>query len=115
MANSFDETELLERVDNDMSFLAETVEMLVGDGRKLMSDVQRAIAAGDAAAVGRSAHALKGMISNFCAPDAQQCALDVERLGKGADLASAPAAAKKLEASLESLIEELQQFVQARS
>jgi protein-histidine pros-kinase len=115
MARLFDESELLGRVDNDVSFLAETVEMLASDGRALMGEVDKALAAGDAAAVGRAAHALKGMISNFCSPSTQQRAFEVERLGKGGDLASAPAATRALEKDLEALIAELQQFVQARA
>jgi HPt (histidine-containing phosphotransfer) domain-containing protein len=115
MALLFDETELLARVDNDLPFLAETVEMLQSDGRSLMADVQSALAAGDAAGVGRAAHALKGMISNFCAATTQEKALEVERLGKSAELAPAHAAAAALQQKLEALIAELQAFVQARS
>ena len=115
MPQLFDETELLARVDNDVAFLAETVEMLQTDGRALLADVNRAIAAGDAAGVGRAAHALKGMVSNFCAPAAQESALQVERLGKSADLAAARAAASTLGANLEALIAELNSFLQSRS
>ena len=74
MPTTFDENELLSRVDNDRAFLGETVEMLAQDGRALLADVRSAVAAGDAAAVGRAAHALKGMISNFCAPTAHASA-----------------------------------------
>ena len=115
MPQTFNETELLERVDNDREFLAETVDMLQTDGRALMADIDRAIAANDAPAVGRAAHALKGMISNFCAEAAQQSAFEVERLGKSGDLATAPAAAKSLAQNLQSLVAELQSFLQVRS
>ncbi|MFT3685685.1 MAG: Hpt domain-containing protein [Phycisphaerales bacterium] len=71
---AFDEQELLGRVDNDVGFLGETVEMLATDGPSLLSQVRAAAAAGDAAGVGRHAHALKGMLSNFCAPAAHACA-----------------------------------------
>jgi HPt (histidine-containing phosphotransfer) domain-containing protein len=102
---------LLERVDNDMDFLAETVEMLVGDGRGLLAEVRTAVGAGDAAAVGRSAHALKGMISNFCAPEAQESALAIEKMGKSGDLAAAPAEIDTLARRLETLITDLQAFI----
>lgn len=115
MARSFDETELLERVDSDVAFLGDTVQMLESDGRALMGHVKEAIVAGDAAAVGRSAHALKGMISNFCAAGVQQLAFDIERMGKSGELASAPAAAATLETALEALISELREFVKART
>lgn len=115
MAQWFDETELMDRLDNDVSFLAETVQMLETDGRALMEQVKAALAAGDAAAVGRSAHTLKGMISNFCAPQAQALALDVEKAGKAGDCAAGAAAAARLEPALEALIGELAEFVKARS
>src|SRR5687767_12853900 len=108
MAPLFNENELLERVDGDLDFLAETVRMLETDGRSLVDDVNRALDAGDAPAVGRAAHALKGMVSNFCAPSTQQCASEVERLGKSADLAAARTAATSLERDLHALIAELQ-------
>jgi len=113
MAQAFDEAELLERVDNDVSFLADTVQMLEADAPALMKQVKAALAAGDAPAVGRTAHALKGMISNFCAPGAQSLALDVERAGKAGDCAAAAAAAR-LEPCLEFLIAELGTFIKAR-
>lgn len=113
MPAAFDHVELLERAGNDMGFLSETVEMLASDGRALMAAIRSAIRAGDAAALGRSAHALKGMISNFCAPAAQESALGMERHGKSGDLAAAAQAADALAGQVESLIAELQQFVGA--
>jgi len=115
MAELFDETELLERVDNDIGFLGETVEMLQSDGRSLLAELKTALSANDSAAVGRVAHALKGMISNFCAPIVQQLALDAEKAGKSGDCSAAAPAVAALEPKLESLINELQAFVQARS
>ena len=109
----FDENELLARVDNDWEFLGETVQMLVTDGRELMQHVRSAAAAGDAPAVGRAAHTLKGMISNFCAPAAQASAFEVEKIGKGGDLAAAPAAIQSLDVQLEALIAALTEFISA--
>src|SRR4051812_18801415 len=104
MSQAFDERELLDRVDQDIEFLAETVQMLLDDGPALVADIRVAAAAGDAAAVGRSAHALKGMISNFCADGAHASAAEVERLGKAGDLAAVPAALEALDARLGELI-----------
>ncbi len=115
MAKAFDETALLERIDGDIGFLAETVQMLEVDGRALMKEVQAALAAGDAPWVGRAAHAIKGMISNFCSPGVQDLALQVERAGKAGDCAAATVAAARLAPALEALIVELTQFANARS
>ena len=111
MPGTFDQTELLERVDHDLAFLDETVQMLAGDGRALMAELRRNLETGDAPAVGRNAHALKGMISNFCAPAAQQAALSVERTGKSGDLSTAGPLVADLGERLEALIHELEQFV----
>ena len=115
MAQWFDEAELMERVDNDLEFLADTVRMLEADGRALMVELKTAVASGDAPAVGRGAHTLKGMISNFCSPAVQTLALDVEKAGKAGDGAGAAAASEKLEPGLEALVVELAAFVRARS
>ena len=115
MAQLFDEAKLMEHVDNDVAFLADTVQMLETDGRALMVELQTAVAAGDAPTIGRTAHTLKGMISNFCSPAVQTLALDVEKAGKADDGAGAAVASAKLEPELEGLIVELVAFVRARS
>lgn len=115
MAQLFDEAELMAHVDNDVAFLADTVQMLETDGLSLMVELKAAVVAGDAPAVVRTAHGLKGMISNFCSPAVQALALDVERAGKAGDGAAAAAASAKLEPALEALIVELAAFVRARS
>jgi two-component system, sensor histidine kinase and response regulator len=122
VAQLFDEAELMERVDDDVEFLGDTVQMLESDGRALMVELKAAVASCDAPAIGRTAHTLKGMISNFCspavqglAPAVQSLAFDVEKTGKAADVAGAAAASAKLEPELEALIVELVAFVRARS
>jgi len=115
MPRAFDPNELLERVDNDWDFLAETVEMLANDGRALMAEVRRAAGSGDADAVGRAAHTLKGMISNFCSPAAHAAALAVEQIGKSGDLSRVTAAVETLENALSTLIEDLTGFVSTRA
>ena len=115
MPRAFDENELLERIDNDWEFLAETVEMLAKDGRALMAEIRDAAASGDAAAVGRAAHTLKGMISNFCSPAAHAAALAVEQIGKSGDLSPVAPAAETLAKSLSALISDLEGFVATRA
>src|SRR4051812_26488004 len=105
----------MEHVDNDVAFLADTVQMLETDGRALMVEVKIAVASGDAPTIGSTAHTLKGMISNFCSPAVQTLALDVEKAGKAGDGAGAAVASAKLEPGLEALIVELVAFVRARS
>jgi HPt (histidine-containing phosphotransfer) domain-containing protein len=111
----FDEKELLERVDNEWEFLSETVQMLMNDGPALMGEIRRAANAGDAPALGRAGHTLKGMVSNFCSPATHAAALRVEQIGKGADLSAAPDAVNALDAQLQILIAALTRFLAERS
>ena len=114
MPRAFDEKELLERVDNDWDFLGETVEMLSADGPALLESIRRATESGDAPAVGRLAHALKGMLSNFCSPAAHASASEVERLGKGGDLLAVPPVLGTLEVQVITLIADLSDFLATR-
>lgn len=115
MARIFNEAELLERVGNDIGFLSETAEMLTSDGPPLLEQLGAAVAAGDAAAVGRLAHTLKGMVSNFCAPSVQTCAMELEKMGKGGDLAAAGPALEVVKQGVSELTTELLDFIKARA
>ena len=115
MPRTFDEKELLERVDNDWDFLGDTVQMLADDGPNLLNDIRRCVEAGDAPGAGRAAHTLKGMISNFCAAEAQAGALAVEQIGKSGDLSNVGPALEKLENELNGLIADLNGFVATRA
>ncbi len=115
MADTFDEDKLMDRVNNDVEFLAETVQMLQCDGRSAMQQIRDALAAGDAPGLGRAAHALKGIVSNFCSPQTQASALQVEQMGKNGDLSAAPAAVTILEQRLRALLDELTAFVKERT
>jgi len=114
MSRVFDDKELLERVDNDWDFLTETVRMLSTDGPALIGEIRQSVAGGDAAAVGRAAHSLKGMISNFCSPAAHASAFEIEKLGKSGDLSGAPQAVKALEDQVGRLTAELNEFLATR-
>ena len=115
MARTFDAAELLGRVDNDWEFLGETVQMLASDGPALLGALRRSAEAGDAPAVGRQAHTLKGMVSNFASPAAQASAFEVEQIGKSGDLSAVGPALATLEARLNALIADLTDFLATRA
>jgi HPt (histidine-containing phosphotransfer) domain-containing protein len=115
VATTFDEAALLERVDHDLEFLAETVQILSAEAPPLVEEIRRAVAAGDAASVGRLGHTLKGMVSNFCAAETHARASEVEVLGKSGDLSSAQPAIQALERQLDALTSELLQFIRAKA
>ena len=115
MTRAFDGAELLERVDNDWEFLGDTVQMLAADGPALLEQIRQSAGVADAPAIGKAAHTLKGMISNFCASDAQAGALAVEQIGKSGDLSSLPPALQSLETQVRSLIADLNDFLATRA
>ena len=115
MPRTFNETELLDRIDQDREFLSEMVQMLSTDGRALLEKVHGAVAAGDAVLLARTAHTLKGMISNFYAKPAQTAALKLEIIGKAGNLSGAGEALDELEALIGAVIDELSEFAKAKS
>ena len=103
MDDVLDKAELLDRVDQDMEFLAETVEMLNEDGPQLLSEIRDAVNRQDASALAGTAHTFKGMAANFCAKRAVDAALALEMMGRSGDLTGAAEALGTLEREAEQL------------
>ena len=112
MSDLFDQAALLDRVDHDMEFLAETIEMLEEDGPELLGQIREAIASGNAEALAVAAHTYKGMVANFCAESTVAAALRLETLGKSGDLAGAPDALTTLEELAQKLVPALRTLLQ---
>lgn len=102
-ATPFDEAALLERVEGDAELLREVVELFRADSPRLMEEVRAAVVAGDAAALKRAAHTLKGAAGNFGAAAVVAAALELEAMGRAGDLGGAAPARDRLEAALGSL------------
>jgi signal transduction histidine kinase/CheY-like chemotaxis protein/HPt (histidine-containing phosphotransfer) domain-containing protein len=83
------------------------VKSFLGDAPKKIADIRRAIAKKDAAAVGSSAHALKGAIAIFGAPQAVAAARNLEKMGRGGQLAGADKDFRALEKEIAVLEREL--------
>jgi HPt (histidine-containing phosphotransfer) domain-containing protein len=103
MDDVLDKAELLDRVDQDMEFLAETMEMFNEDGPQLLSEIRDAVRRQDASALAGAAHTFKGMVSNFCAKRAVDAALALEMMGRSGDLTGAADALSTLEREAEQL------------
>jgi two-component system sensor histidine kinase/response regulator len=104
MAAIFDYQGSLERMGGDEQLFCEMVGFLVADGRQWLKELRTALARGDATVAHRSAHTLKGLVSNFGAQTAQSAAFRVEQLARDpVSLPQAIAALPQLEAALEEL------------
>jgi CheY-like chemotaxis protein/HPt (histidine-containing phosphotransfer) domain-containing protein len=85
----FNPKQLLASVDGDNELLQEVIDLFLEEIPKNLAEIHDAIAEGDAARLQRTAHALKGSVSNFGSPAAVDLALKLEMLGKDRELSGA--------------------------
>ncbi len=102
--------DLLEQLDDDQSLLARMAALFRANTPLLMDDIRRALAAQDAPAIARAAHALLGSLGIFGAKDAHRLTLQVEEHGIREDFAGVARAfaaleheAARIDAAMESL------------
>jgi len=113
MSEVFDKQALMERVDNDLEFLEETISMLDEDSPGLLRQIQEAAVRSDAAALVAPAHTLKGMLANFCAAPAETAAREVEMMGRENRMADVESAVATLETESARLRNALHGFLEA--
>ena len=103
MNEPFDKEALLEEIDDDHEFLAETFQMFTEDAAVLLQQMGEALTAKDAGKVASAAHTIKSMVGNFSAAPAHTAALELEMLAKSDDLSEAPAQIEKVRTEVERL------------
>jgi signal transduction histidine kinase/CheY-like chemotaxis protein/HPt (histidine-containing phosphotransfer) domain-containing protein len=106
-ADFLDVPAIMRDVEDDEELLRELCALSRREGPGMLADVRAAVAAGDAAAVHKAAHRIKGSIGVFHADRAFRAAAEIERMGRAGDLARAPAALEELGESLRLLDEAL--------
>ncbi len=84
-----DRERLLQRVEGDAALLAQMVAVFERDGERLVQAIALAIRGRDAEALERSAHTLKGMVSNFTGGGAVTAAAQLEEKGRNKRLEDA--------------------------
>jgi len=114
MPPTFNPAELMDRIDGDVEFLEECIEIFDEDSAPLLAKIREAVAALDAEALVTPAHTLKGMLSNFCAVAAEGAARDLEMRGRENRLQDSDAAVTTLDDELKRLRTELQTFLEAQ-
>jgi two-component system sensor histidine kinase/response regulator len=102
-----DRAALLGGVDGDRRLLRELIRLFLADCPQRLAEIKEAIRRGDAGALGRAAHTLKGSVGNFAAKNAFAAAQRLELIGSGGDLDTAGEACVTLESELALLSEEL--------
>ena len=101
----------LTRVGGDEGLLREIAEIFLEQCPDALSEIRTAAQSGDASALERSAHTLKGSIGNFGANAAYEAALKLETLGRSGELGSVTEALHDLELAVERLNPELSKFI----
>jgi len=107
--------ELSERLDGDMELFRELAELFFDDSRKLMDNIQEAIREGSEEKLRKSAHTIKGSVSNFSAQAPFDAAYDLENIGRKGEMDKAQACFDVLKGSIEKLREAMELLVKEDS
>ena len=104
---------LLDQFGGLREVLHEVIEAYLEQYAPMLDEVGRAVAARDAAALGRSAHKLKGAVCIFGVNAAVEPAASLERAGKSGDLSAIDELHARLHLELERLRDELQELLRS--
>ncbi len=107
---AIDHTALLAGVDGNRRVLRELVRLFLADCPRRLAEIKEAIRRGDAGALGRAAHTLKGSVGNFAAKSAFAAAQRLEIMSRDIDLDNVGKACVTLESELALLSEELRKL-----
>ena len=101
-------TELLQRIDGDLSLLSELLELFRGDFPGQIRALREALKNGDSANFQRIGHTLKGALGNLSAPHASHLAGEIESIGKSGEITVAESKVNDLECEGDRVIQDLQ-------
>ena len=104
---TFFESAALESTGGDRELLRELIGVFLAEAPRWMRDLESALGRGDAAEVQRLAHTIKGAVDSCGASRAYDAAMVLERMGRGGELDSAPAAYATLGREIERVLPEL--------
>jgi two-component system sensor histidine kinase/response regulator len=91
----------LSTVDGDKVLLMDIIGVFLQDYPTCLQELRDAINAGDELRIERTAHSLRGAVSNFVAQTAYALAYELEIMGRRAELDRAPMVLQQLERELE--------------
>ncbi|MGA2984770.1 MAG: response regulator [Terriglobia bacterium] len=90
-------------VGGNAELLKEMVALFLKDLPEMLTKLREAVTAGDATAIERAAHKLKGCVGNFAAQPAFEAALKLEALGRDGSLSETERAYGELETEVKRL------------
>ena len=102
-----DKAVALERLGGDEDLLKEVAGLFLQEYPELVSQIREAIDQNDAHKLERSAHSLKGSVSNFGSDAAWEAALELEKMGRSGKIELAEPAYSHLMAVMDGIRPEL--------
>jgi PAS domain S-box-containing protein len=112
---AIDRKTLLEGIDGNRRLLKQIVRLFLVDYPRRLTEIKEAIHDGDADALARSAHALKGSLGNFAATNAFAVAQRLETMGRNRELEAAGVECRALESELALVSRELRTLTRGSS
>ena len=100
---SWSRAEVLDRLGGDQELLEELCQIFLKESPKLMERLRQGMADGDAEALQRAAHSLKGEVSYLAAAGATQAARRLEDMGHERNLSAVSEAIRVMERELDQL------------
>ncbi len=110
MTKQLDHDAAMQRLGGDKELFQEFISIFQEDIPGLFRHLEEAVGKGQPEQIQKTAHALKGLVSNFGAKECVDAALKLERAGKLNQLADTDADLIMLKAYLDQLTQELQNF-----
>ena len=107
-----DRVSLLERVEGDQELLTEMIHLFQEDAPNLLTAMRDALQRGDMAVLERSAHSLKGAVSNLSAKATAAAALQLEKDAKNKDAEAAKKSLAEVERAVDHLLPALAELCQ---
>jgi len=109
--NTINIAELEERLDSDFDLFVELSELFFEDSSALLKKIEDSISRGDTDALRKSAHTLKGAVSNFSAQKAYDAAYELEIAGKDKMLEKATEQLTTLKDEINEVIDAMKSLV----
>jgi two-component system, sensor histidine kinase and response regulator len=104
---------LIRNFEGDVDLLRMLGRVFVDTSQQQMSVLVEAFERGDAEALARDAHAIRGSVANFRADAAVSAAVRLEQIARDGDLSLAGSALARLESEICRVVEDFQAFEQA--
>ena len=101
---------LMDQLDNDLTLVAEIIDLFIEDCPHRIAALRAAVASRDPRALENAAHSLKSSIGNFGAQRAYQLAQALEHLGRSGRIDGCDELAQELEERLSQLVDALRSF-----